>query len=102
MVQLNISGKDKEKTRQHAQDIGDLCDTLKKNNSSFLKSVEILGPIEASLPRIAKRYRWQILLKCPSIKQLHRFLHQLWFDKKTNISIRDVKVVLDVDPFLMT
>lgn len=102
MVQLNISGKDKEKTRQHALDIGDLCDTLKKNNSSFLKSVEILGPIEASLPRIAKRYRWQILLKCPSIKQLHRFLHQLWFEKKANISIRDVKVVLDVDPFFMT
>ncbi|MBW2573909.1 MAG: primosomal protein N', partial [Deltaproteobacteria bacterium] len=61
MVQLKISGKDKDKTRRHAQDIGDLCDTLKNNNHSFLKSVEILGPIEASLPRIAKRYRWQIL-----------------------------------------
>ncbi|MBW2643009.1 MAG: hypothetical protein JRC89_06485, partial [Deltaproteobacteria bacterium] len=78
-----------------------LCDTLKNNNRSFLKSVEILGPIEASLPRIAKRYRWQILLKSPSIKQLHRFLHQMWFEKKANISTRDVKVALDVDPFFM-
>jgi primosomal protein N' (replication factor Y) len=101
MVQLKISGKDQEKTRQHAQAIGDLCHTLKNNNHSFLKSVEILGPIEASLPKIAKRYRWQILLKCPSIKQLHRFLHQIWFDNKANISIRDVNVVLDVDPFFM-
>ena len=101
MVQLKISGKDQEKTRQHAQAIGDLCHTLKNNNHSFLKSVEILGPIEASLPKIAIQYRWQILLKCPSIKQLHRFLHQLWFGKKANISIRDVNVVLDVDPFFM-
>jgi len=101
MVQLKISGKHSEKTRQHAQAIGDLCHTLKKNNHSFIKSVEILGPIEASLPKIAKRYRWQILLKCPSIKQLHRFLHQIWFDNKANISTRDVNVVLDVDPFFM-
>jgi primosomal protein N' (replication factor Y) len=101
MVQLKISGKDREKTRQHAQAIGTLCHILKKNNHSFLKSVEILGPIEASLPKIAKRYRWQILLKCPSIKQLHRFLHQIWFENKANISTRDVNVVLDVDPFSM-
>ncbi|MGD8549515.1 MAG: primosomal protein N' [Desulfobacterales bacterium] len=101
MVQLRISGKDREKTRQHAQAIGDFCNALKKNNRSFLKSVEILGPIEASLPKIAKQYRWQILLKCPSIKQLHRFLHQIWFEKKANISTRDVNVVLDVDPFFM-
>ncbi|MGD2151451.1 MAG: primosomal protein N', partial [Desulfobacterales bacterium] len=79
----------------------DFCNALKKNNRSFLKSVEILGPIEASLPKIAKQYRWQILLKCPSIKQLHRFLHQIWFEKKANISTRDVNVVLDVDPFFM-
>jgi primosomal protein N' (replication factor Y) len=101
MVQLKISGKHSEKTRYHAQAMGDLCHTLKKNNHSFLKSVEILGPIEASLPKIAKRYRWQILLKCSSIKHLHRFLHQVWFDNKANISTRDVNVVLDVDPFFM-
>jgi primosomal protein N' (replication factor Y) len=101
MVQLKISGKNPEKTRQHAQNIGELCHTLKKNNRSFLKSVEIMGPIEASLPKIAKQYRWQILLKCPSIKQLHRFLHQIWFENKANIVTRDVNVVLDVDPFFM-
>ena len=101
MVQLKISGKDPEKTRQHAQAMGDLCHTLRKNNRSFLTSVEILGPIEASLAKIAKRYRWQILFKCPSIKQLHRFLHQIWFEGKANISTRGVKVVLDVDPFFM-
>jgi primosomal protein N' (replication factor Y) len=101
MVQLKISGKDREKTRHHAQAMGDLCHALRKNNHSLLTSVEILGPIEASLPKIAKRYRWQILLKCPSIKQLHRFLHLIWFENKANISTRNVNVVLDVDPFFM-
>jgi primosomal protein N' (replication factor Y) len=101
MVQFKISGKNPGKTRQHAQNIGELCHKLKKNNRSFLKSVEIMGPIEASLPKIAKQFRWQILLKCPSIKQLHRFLHQIWFENKANIGTRDVNVVLDVDPFFM-
>jgi len=101
MAQLKISGKDKEKTRQHALNVGDLCNELRRKQPSFLKSLEVLGPIEASLPKIAKQYRWQILLKCLSTKQLHRFLHQIWFEKKANISIRDVNVVLDVDPFFM-
>lgn len=101
VVQIKISGKNKEKTRQHAETVGDLCHTLKQKNRSLSKSLEILGPIEAPLFKIAKKYRWQILLKGLEVRSLHRFLHNLWFENRATIDRRDVKVILDVDPIFM-
>ena len=101
MVQIKISGKDKEKTRQHAQSVGNLCDELKKRNRSGSRFLEILGPVEAPLHKIAGKYRWHILLKDPEVQSLHRFLNELWLVNKTKISRRDVNVVLDVDPVFM-
>ena len=101
VVQIKISGKNKEKTRQHAQIVGDLCNTLKQKNRSLSRSLEILGPIEAPLFKIAKQYRWQILLKGLEVKPLHRFLHNLWLENRTIINRLDVNVVLDVDPIFM-
>jgi primosomal protein N' (replication factor Y) len=101
VVQIKISGKNKEKTRQHAQTVGDLCNTLKQKNRSLSRSLEILGPIEAPLFKIAKKYRWQILLKGLEVKPLHRFLNNLWLENRALINRRDVKVVLDVDPIFM-
>jgi primosomal protein N' (replication factor Y) len=101
VVQIKISGKDKEKTRKHAQNVGDLCNELKKKNRSSSRSLEILGPVEAPLYRIAGKYRWQILVKGLEVQPLHRFLHDLWLVNKAKISRRDVTVVLDVDPVFM-
>jgi primosomal protein N' (replication factor Y) len=101
VVQIKISGKNKEKTRQHAQTIGDLCNTLKQKNRSLSRSLEILGPIEAALFKIAKKYRWQILLKGLEVKPLHRFLNNLWLENRSIINRPDVNVVLDVDPIFM-
>ncbi len=101
IILLKISGKDSGKTKRYAMDVGDLCNTLKKNNNSFLKTVEILGPITASIPRLSKQFRWQILLKGLSAKHLHWFVHQLLFKNRERISSRDVKMVVDVDPFFM-
>ena len=101
MVQLKISGKNKEKTRQHALAIGDLCHDLLRNDATFLKYVQVLGPIEAALPRIAKHFRWQILLKGLKVGPLHRFLQQILFKNRAKISSRSIKVIADVDPFFM-
>ena len=101
VVQIKISGKNKEKTRQHAQTIGDLCNTLKQKNKLLSRSLEILGPIEAPLFKIAKKYRWQILLKGLEVRPLHRFLNNLWLENRSIINRLDVNVVLDVDPIFM-
>jgi len=60
-----------------------------------------LGPIEAPLFKIAKQYRWQILLKGLEVKPLHRFLHNFWIENRSIINRLDVNVVLDVDPIFM-
>ncbi|MBC8391354.1 MAG: primosomal protein N' [Deltaproteobacteria bacterium] len=101
MVQLKIFGKDREKTERHALKMGDICQGLKKNNGSYSEFVEILGPIEAPLQRIAKQYRWQILLKSLNVKTLHGFIRQLLFENAVLFSSRHVKAVIDVDPFFM-
>ena len=101
MVQIKISGKNKEKTRHHAQFVGDLCNEIKRRYGSLSTFVEILGPIEAPLFRIAKQYRWQILIKGLKVKPLHQFLRNLWLENLAKINRRDVKVILDVDPIFM-
>ncbi|MGD9238181.1 MAG: primosomal protein N', partial [Desulfobacterales bacterium] len=61
-------------------------------------SVDVLGPIESALARIARRYRWQILLKGTRVKYLHQFVGRLMTDHPTVFNNRRVRVVVDVDP----
>ncbi len=98
MIQLKISGKDKLKTKEHSSRLGDLCATLKKTKPSFYGAVEIMGPIEASLTKIAEQFRWQILLKSRNAKALHQFVGQLLAENPNVFNHRRVRVVIDVDP----
>ena len=81
--------------------VGSFCNRLRKRNTIFLKSVEMLGPIEAPLPKIAKRFRWQILFKGSQTKILHRFARQLLFQNTFKLNTQNVRVVIDVDPYMM-
>ena len=101
IVQLKISGKDKEKTSVHAKTVGNLCHELIKSDRFFAKYLNILGPVEAIIPMVAKKYRWQILLKSISVKSLHEFLDSLLHKNRSRVQSRHVKVVPDIDPFFM-
>ena len=74
---------------------------MKAGQRPLYQSVDILGPIEASLTRIAGRYRWQILLKGTNTRMLHQFIDQLMSDRTTIFSHHQVQVAIDVDPFFM-
>ena len=101
LIQLKMSGKDKTRTRDFARDLGAMLRDLQKGSETFLRSVQILGPIEASISKIAKRYRWQILLKGRHVKTLHHFVRQGIVENPPVLNQRHVKVVVDVDPFFM-
>lgn len=101
MIQLKISGRDKQITREHALSIGNFCNRLKKTDRTFLRSVQMLGPIEAPLSKIANRFRWQILLRSSRPKILHRFARGLLFQNSLKLSTQNVRVVIDVDPYMM-
>ena len=81
--------------------LGDLCRRLKTNHLDCYQHLEIMGPIEASLTRVAGRYRWQILLKGLSAKALHEFINQLLSNNPTVFVRHSVKVTIDVDPYFM-
>ena len=101
VIQLKISGQDPRETKKHANMLGDLCQSLKTSESARYQSVDIMGPIEASLTRIARRYRWQILLKGSNTRMLHQFINQLMSDHPAVFSRHQVQVAIDVDPFFM-
>jgi primosomal protein N' (replication factor Y) len=101
VIQLKISGRDSGETRKHAEMLGDRCRSLKAGHSAAYQSIDILGPIEASLTRIARRYRRQLLLKGSNTRMLHQFINQLMSEYPALFNSRQVKVAIDVDPFFM-
>jgi primosomal protein N' (replication factor Y) len=101
MIQLKISGKDPQDTENHARLLGALCRVIKANHSADFQSVEIMGPIEASLTRIAGRYRWQILLKGLNAGALHQFINQILSENPSVFARQPVLVAIDVDPLFM-
>jgi primosomal protein N' (replication factor Y) len=101
MVQIKISSKDQATTRKLAQWLGDTCHNLKRGNPQFSKTIDILGPIEAPLSRIAGHFRWQILLKGHPFNVLHRFTHEVTTLKPPRRGLGQTRVAIDVDPFFM-
>ena len=101
IIQLKISGRDIHKTRDCAHMLGDLCVKLSASDKHFQNHVDILGPVEAPLLRIAREYRWQLLLKSRHVTYLHRFARQLLFENQKIFRNRRIKVAVDVDPFFL-
>lgn len=101
MIQVRINGRDKERTAGQARRIGGICERLLKEDRQFA-SVQVLGPIEAPLARIADYYRWQILLKGPHSRILHQLVRDLLAGAPAPTGKDGTMVSVDVDPiFLM-
>lgn len=101
LIHLRISGKDRDRSRGIAQELGAQCQELKTSPHEAFRSIEVLGPIESPLPRVAGHYRWQILLKGNGVGLIHRFVRELLTGNRRLFSNRQVKIVVDVDPFYM-
>ena len=101
MIQLKISGKDKKKTARHAEAVGERCQMVRQRLFGGPREVDILGPVEASMAKVANRYRWQILLKSPSAGRLRQFVRELIFAEDAPAPRGDLRMVVDVDPFSM-
>lgn len=101
LIQLKISGPHPRKVSQHAQEVGQACFQVQNANGDWAKWIVILGPVEAPITRIDKRYRWQMLIKGTNSKILHQFIHRLGKTHQALFTNKAVKVVIDVDPFFM-
>jgi primosomal protein N' (replication factor Y) len=101
MIQIRIQGKKLQKTSAYAHQLAGLCNRLHRSDDAFA-DVEVLGPIEAPLSRIADHFRWQLLLKSAHAGALHRFARGLLFSPQSPARAGGISVGIDVDPlFLM-
>ena len=81
--------------------LGDLCRKLKSHPSDDYQRVEVMRPIEASLTRVAGRFRWQVLLKGLTANVLHQFTNRLMSENPKVFARHPVQVTIDVDPYFM-
>lgn len=101
-VQFRISGKIPERVRRQARTLGEVCRQILSSRREYGEAVEVLGPIESPMTRVAGRYRWQILVKSRSAGVLHRLVRDLRDEQAQLFAGRDVRIAVDVDPlFLM-
>ncbi len=102
MIRFLIHGKDGQKTKALVNELAGLCKNAINTERPHMKSIIMLGPVEAPISRIAGRYRWQILFKGQSPEGLHRFVRRLKKEAPSLFNRQGIKVVIDVDPVFMS
>ena len=98
LIQLKISGTDKDKVKKYSLMTGEICKALLKKNKQT--QIQMLGPIEAGIPKIALRYRWQILFKSSMASIINKFVKELINNNKI-FNQKHIRISIDVDPYLM-
>ncbi len=98
LIQILVTGKDKEQTAQYAQNLGEICRALQSENQTYQEKVKLLGPVAAPLARLKKQYRWQLLLKGLKPGPLHSLARALMGRAERTTRNAGIRVVVDVDP----
>ena len=101
MIAVHISGKDQQQVVRVAGALGESCRQFLSVDGSRGATIQMMGPVEAPLSRIANRHRWQILLKSPDTNRLHGLVKK-WILGKASFPVhRRIKISIDVDPFFL-
>ena len=93
LILLNLTGLDALEVQQTATMLADVCREMTQHYEC-----EILGPAPASIMRVARRYRWQILLKFPQTVQQNQFLKLM---ELYDLCPKHISLNIDVDPLDM-
>ncbi|MFP4040003.1 MAG: replication restart helicase PriA [Desulfosudaceae bacterium] len=101
LIHLRISGKDQDKTGRRAREVGQLCASLKAGDPGRYGSISVLGPVESPVHKLAGRFRWQILLKSVATVALKEYTGRLLAENATRIKRGGIRLVVDVDPYMM-
>ena len=93
LCNIRITGADKN----HAWEQALKLKKILTSSSTHHKSIEIRGPVEAPLSRIKGKYRYHLLIKSPTIQDLHSQLKHLSLNPDF-LSTNNVRITLDIDP----
>ncbi len=98
LAQVLISGRDPKRAEAHAKELGKNMQGVRQNG---FMDINILGPVEAFLPKLEKRYRWQVLLKSAVAGRIQAYLRRMLREHPGLFTSRQVHVAIDVDPGAM-
>lgn len=90
LLLVRLSGLDDEIVRQTAEILAETCGNILSNDC------EILGPAPANIKRVARRYRWQLLLKFVDVVPENLDLKALGALCPSSVSF-----AVDVDPLFL-
>ena len=62
------------------------------------QKVVVLGPTVAAIPRVSRKYRYKLILKCKNSQRIKGMMSQLLCDFTKSTKIKDISVFIDVDP----
>ena len=100
LIHLRLDGRDADRVRSAAEALGRAFRELQGEDA--FRTLEVLGPIEAPISRIAGRFRWQLLLKGAKVPALRRGVRRLREERSELFAPPGVRVTVDVDPFFMS
>lgn len=101
MVQIRLSGKDRRAVQELAESTGMFIHERIMESRTDFEHLEILGPIEAPIPKLADRYRWQILLKSVRQRPLQKMAGMIVNASFSNLKKDGVRITLDIDPYYL-
>lgn len=98
LINIVLSSKDRQKVEKAAESITNRLRSL----FSKEEQIKIMGPSPAPLSKLRGRYRWQILCKFPTKELMEaNLIHIHMISKEMSIKGRDIRIIIDVDPYNM-
>jgi primosomal protein N' (replication factor Y) len=101
MIQFRITGKNRPAAQEAAEATGLWIRQHIDHHQPFYNAVEILGPIEAPIFKMADHYRWQILLKSSVQQPLHTLARHLVLESGGTLKREGVRITTDIDPYYL-
>jgi primosomal protein N' (replication factor Y) len=98
LILARFSGGREEETRQAAEDARAVGRRILEQHPA---DVELIGPAPSALAKIKNKYRFQLLLRSPEVRPLHRFTAHWLGAVRGALKGSGVSVAVDVDPYHM-
>ena len=97
LIVIKLSGTDPTAVQQASNQIAKRILPEQFEDQPGTVPYELLGPAPAAILRVARRFRWQILLKCP-VGTTQVLVHQLQLGSLRNHCPNSVSLTVDIDP----
>lgn len=101
IAQIRIWSADEGTAEKEASLAGERCIFIQAENDEFRRNISILGPVEASLYRMAGNFRWQILVKAKTPSSLNSFMKRISSDPVFSKVHPKARMAFDIDPYYM-